>query len=131
MDKKKEFALLSEEVKPEKHVDGQKPDAGGSGNTDLKTAAWLSLLDGNKKRNEKLDEENKNLRQDREQRKYLSYALFFFMCFYMIAALAFVALCGFDVMQLGDSVLCVMLTTTLADVIGVFSFVAKYLYHSK
>lgn len=90
-----------------------------------------ALLAALQKKNQLQDEKIKDLQQDREQRKYLSYALFFFMCFYMIAALAFVAFCGFDVMQLGDSVLCVMLTTTLADVIGVFSFVAKYLYHSK
>ncbi len=80
---------------------------------------------------EKLREEVESLKQDRRQRKYLSYALFLFMCVYMAAALVVVFLCGFSVMYLSDTVLGILLTTTLADVIGIFSFVAKYLYHNK
>lgn len=51
------------------------------------------------------------------------------MCLYMAAALVTVFLCGFFVMYLSDTVLGFLLTTTLADVIGIFSFVVKYLYH--
>ena len=80
---------------------------------------------------EKLREEVESLKQDRRQRKHLSYALFLFMCVYMAAALVVVFLCGFSVMYLSDTVLGILLTTTLADVIGIFSFVAKYLYHNK
>lgn len=79
----------------------------------------------------KQEEEIKDLQQDREQRKYLSYALFGFMCFYMLVALFIVFCCGFGWMSLHDNVLITLMTTTLADVIGIFSFVAKYLYHNK
>lgn len=78
---------------------------------------------------EKLKEEVESLKQDRKQRKILSYALFGFMCLYMAAALAAVFLCGFFIMYLSDTVIGFLLTTTLADVIGIFSFVVKYLYH--
>lgn len=84
-----------------------------------------------KKKVERLDEEIKDLQQDRTQRKYLSYALFGFMCAYMLIAMIIVFCCGFKWMALSDKVLMVLLTTTLADVIGIFSFVAKYLYHNK
>ena len=79
----------------------------------------------------KQEEEIKDLQQDREQRKYLSYALFGFMCFYMLVALSIVFCCGLGCMVLHDKVLITLMTTTLADGIGIFSFVAKYLYHNK
>lgn len=53
------------------------------------------------------------------------------MCVYMAVALLIVFLCGLFVMYLSDTVLVTLLTTTLADVIGIFGFVAKYLYHNK
>lgn len=80
---------------------------------------------------EKLKEELESLKQDRQQRKILSIALFIFMCVYMAVALLIVFLCGLFVMYLSDTVLVTLLTTTLADVIGMFGFVAKYLYHNK
>lgn len=80
---------------------------------------------------EKLKEELESLKRDRQQRKVLSIALFIFMCVYMAVALLIVFLCGLFVMYLSDTVLVTLLTTTLADVIGIFSFVTKYLYHNK
>lgn len=80
---------------------------------------------------EKLKEELESLKQDRQQMKVLSIALFIFMCVYMAVALLIVFLCGLFVMYLSDTVLVTLLTTTLADVIGIFSFVTKYLYHNK
>ena len=80
---------------------------------------------------EKLREEVQGLKQDREQRKVFSYSIFAFMCIYMAIAMLIVFLCGLGVMLLSDGVLITLLTTTLADVIGVFIFVAKYLFHSK
>lgn len=47
------------------------------------------------------------------------------------AALAIVFLCGLGVLHLKESVLITLLTTTLANVIGVFNLVAKYLFHNK
>ncbi len=90
-----------------------------------------ALLALQQKKIQRLDEEIKDLQQDREQRKYLSYCLFGFMCIYMACALLIVFSCGIGWMNLHDKVLITLLTTTLADVIGIFSFVAKYLYHNK
>lgn len=90
-----------------------------------------ALIEALRKKNQLQDEKIKDLQQDRKQRKYLSYALFGFMCTYMLVVLIIVILCGFTLMYLSDKVLIIMLTTTLADVIGIFGFVAKYLYHNK
>ena len=90
-----------------------------------------AILAIQQKKIQRLDEEIKDLQQDREQRKYLSYALFGFMCFYMLIALSIVFCCGFGWMTLHDKVVITLMTTTLADVIGIFSFVVKYLYHNK
>lgn len=89
------------------------------------------VLKVQQKKIERLDEEIKDLQQDRDQRKILSYALFGFMCIYMAFVLFFVFLCGIGYMFLSDKVLITLLSTTLADVIGIFSFVAKYLYRNK
>lgn len=70
-------------------------------------------------------------KQDRHQRKLFAGALFIFMCLYMAIALLIVFLCGLGKLLLSDAVLVTLLTTTLADVIGVFSFVAKYLFPEK
>lgn len=80
---------------------------------------------------DRLNEENASLRQDREQRKTFSTWIFAFMCVYMSVAIIIVFCCGCGCMYLHDNVLIVLLTSTLADVIGVFSFVAKYLFHNK
>lgn len=77
----------------------------------------------------RLQEELVGLKQDREQRKIFSYSLFGFMCLYMAASLAITILSGCFALHLSDTVLITLLTTTLADVIGVFAFVAKYLFH--
>lgn len=79
----------------------------------------------------RLQEELVGLKQDREQRKIFSYCLFGFMCLYMATALVIVILSGYFTILLSDTVLITLLTTTLADVIGVFAFVAKYLFHFK
>lgn len=81
--------------------------------------------------NDILEEGLNKLIQDRGQRKGLSYALFGFMCVYMFAVLIIVSCCGLAWMQLSDNVIITLLTTTLADVIGIFGFVAKYLYQNK
>lgn len=67
-------------------------------------------------------------KQDREQRKRFALWIFCFMCGYMAVALLIVFLCGFGLMYLSDNVLIVLIGTTLADVIGVFNFVARYLF---
>lgn len=78
---------------------------------------------------EKIDQEIEDRKQDRDQRKKFSKYIFIFMCFYMFISLVIVFFCGFSLMTLSDAVLITLLTTTLANVIGVFNFVAKYLFH--
>lgn len=79
----------------------------------------------------RLTEENNNLRQDREQRKTFSKWIFIFTCAYMAVTLAIVCLCALSVMRLSDAILITLLTTTLTEVLGMFAFVAKYLFHHK
>lgn len=79
----------------------------------------------------KQKEEIEGLRQDRKQRKVFSYVIFGFMCIYMVATLAIVIFSGYKVLVLSDWVLITLLGTALANVIGIFNFVAKYLFHSK
>lgn len=82
-----------------------------------------------RKKIERLNEEIEDLKQDRKQRKIFSYCIFGFMCLYMASSIVIVFLCGLGIMNLDVSVLITLLTTTLANVIGVFNFVAKYLFH--
>ena len=79
----------------------------------------------------KMEEEIETIKQDREQRKPFSVALFVFMCVYMSVAILIVICCGLGWLKLSDKVTITMLTTTLANIIGIFSFVAKYLYYKK
>lgn len=79
--------------------------------------------------NKLLKESIENEKQNRGQRKIFSYSLFGFMCLYMATALVITILSGCFTLYLSDTVLVTLLTTTLADVIGVFAFVAKYLFH--
>ena len=86
-------------------------------------------LEFQRKKIERLNEEIEDLKLDRKQRKIFSFCIFGFMCMYMAASIVIVFLCGFGCMNLEMSVLITLLTTTLANVIGVFNFVAKYLFH--
>lgn len=79
---------------------------------------------------ERLKEENEGLKQDRKQRKIFGYCIFAFLCFYMIITLGIVISVGFFYAYLSDKVLITLLTTSLASVIGIFKFVAKYLFPS-
>lgn len=85
--------------------------------------------DFQQKKIERLSEEIEDLKQDRQQRKVFSSRIFTFMCAYMLVSLIIVLLTGLGVMNLEPSIIITLLTTTLANVIGVFNFVAKYLFH--
>ncbi len=87
--------------------------------------------DFNQKKIERLNEEIEDLKQDRQQRKVFSSRIFIFMCAYMSVSLIIVIMDGFGWIKLEPSVIITLLTTTLANVIGVFNFVAKYLFHNK
>lgn len=76
-------------------------------------------------------EEYYSKKQDREQRKIFSFWIFLFVCFYMILALIILILSGCEVLEFSNSIIVALLTTTTANVIGLFAVVAKYLFHPK
>lgn len=78
---------------------------------------------------ERLNSEIKDIEQDRDERKRFSGYIFVFMCLYVLAVIVIVILAGCKVLILTDTILVTLLTTALADVLGVFTFVAKYLFH--
>lgn len=79
---------------------------------------------------DKLREDIEGLKQDRMQRKMFAVMIFIFTCIYVFLIIVIVVLCGSNILQISDAVQITMLTTTLAEVIGVLTFVAKYLFHT-
>lgn len=86
-----------------------------------------------KTENELLAEELESHRQDRDQRKDFAMKIFGFVSLYMLGVFLVLVLSGVECNQfhLSDSVLLTLLGTTTATIIGVFNFVARYLFHSK
>lgn len=77
------------------------------------------------------NEEYLSQKQDREQRKIFGYCIFAFMCVYMIIAISIVFMCGWGKMQLSDMVIITLIGSTLIEVIGIFNFVVRYLFHKR
>lgn len=82
-------------------------------------------------RNRLIEEQVKGRAQDRDQRKEFAIKIFHFMCYYMTAVFAILFLVGIvgNRFHLSNSVLLMLLGTTTANVIGIFNFVAKYLFN--
>ncbi len=80
----------------------------------------------NKIRNEELE----NRRQDRAQRKVYADNLFTFLCFYMILVFFILYKSGslYNSFELSDSVIIALITTTTANIIGIFAFAVRYLF---
>ena len=76
-----------------------------------------------------LREELASKRQDREQRRDFALYIFIMMCTYLFVVLIVVILKGCTLLQISDIVMNVLLSTTTANVIGIFIIVAKYLFH--
>ena len=78
-------------------------------------------------------EELENKKQNRSQRKTYAYKLFVFLCAYMVLVFLVLFFCGFSLFgfTLRDTVLVALITTTTANVIGIFAFVVRYLFYSK
>lgn len=112
-------------------VEKTKPNDAAEQTTELTGGKSDIALEEQRTQIEKLKEEIEGLKQDRSQRKIFSYVIFGFMCVYMVAVLVIVYLNGFHVMDFPNSVMVTLLTTSLANVIGIFNFVAKYLFHTK
>lgn len=115
-------SLLSDDAKEEENVEevlASLPKQAGSANLQV---------DFLRARIDRLKEENNGLTQDRQQRKTFSYYIYGFMCVYSLITLSLVFLVGISAACLSDTVLVTLLTTSLADVIGLFIVVAKYLF---
>ena len=76
-----------------------------------------------------LQEDLNGKKQDREQRGKFANRIFNLMCCYLGAVMIIVILKGAKVLALSDSVVNVLLTTTTANIIGIFMIVAKYLFY--
>ena len=78
----------------------------------------------------RLKEEVESIKQDREERKVYASKTFDFLCVYMmcVGLLLFMSGSTTASLQLSDSVLIVILGTTTTNVLGIFYFVANYLF---
>lgn len=76
-----------------------------------------------------LQEDLNGKKQDREQRGKFAGRIFNLMCYYLGTVMIIVILKGAKVLALSDSVVNVLLTTTAANIIGIFMIVAKYLFY--
>ena len=74
-------------------------------------------------------EELEQRKEDREQRKQYSKKLFIFVCVYLSIVVLVVIFCGCQCLTIDSKVLIALLSTTTANVIGLFAVVAKYLFH--
>lgn len=81
--------------------------------------------------NDRLIEELESLKQDREQRKQYAEKIFSCVRLYVLCIIFLLFIQGFHALSfsLTDPVLITLLGTTTANVIGLFAFVAKYLFH--
>lgn len=86
-----------------------------------------------KTENKLLVEELEGKKQDREQRKVFASRIFDFVSLYMFGIFFILVLSGINCngFCLSDTVLVTLLGTTTATIIGVFNFVARYLFHNK
>lgn len=77
-------------------------------------------------------EELKQREQDREQRKAYAFYVFWFLVSYMVLVFAVLIFSGFNLwgFSLSNGVLIALITTTTANVIGIFAFVMKYLFNT-
>lgn len=78
-------------------------------------------------------EDLENKKQNRNQRKSYGNKLFVFLCVYMGLVFLVLLLCGFSLFgfTLSDTVLIALITTTTANVVGIFAFVVHYLFPTK
>lgn len=108
-----------------------------------RTAAELRIsksqqeINGLELQNRLRAEELESRRQDREQRKEYADKIFCFLCFFIVFVGIFVFIAGLELskdatechFRLSENVLIALLTTTSANVIGIFVFVVKYLFN--
>lgn len=89
-------------------------------------AEWQALVIENKLRAEELE----NRRQDRRERKIYARISFGFLSLYMLLVFSILIFNGLELygFHFDNSALIALITTTTANVIGIFAFVMKYLF---
>ena len=72
-------------------------------------------------------------KQDREERKKFANKLFWFLVSFIACVFILLFLCSNKYWKfvLSDTVLVALLTTTTANIIGIFIFVVKYLFYKR
>lgn len=78
-----------------------------------------------------LQEELDSKKQDRIQRKEYANKIYWLLCVYILVVMLLLYFCAFRLTKLSSEVLIAIITTMTANVIGIFVFVAKYLFHTK
>jgi uncharacterized membrane protein YcjF (UPF0283 family) len=91
------------------------------------------IFDIQQKKIQKLDEEIKDLQQDREQRKEFADKIFDFMRCYLFSVFFIIMLNVVTInnFKVSDEVILALLGTTAIEVIGTFAIVARYLFSKK
>lgn len=69
--------------------------------------------------------------QDRTERKRYADKLFVFLSVFVAIMLLIVFLNGFNILKLDNSVIITLISTTAANIIGIFIYVVKYLFQTK
>lgn len=78
-------------------------------------------------------EQLRSISQDIDERKLYARYTYGFLCVYMALVFLVLFLCGWSLFgfTLSDTVLVALIATTTANVISIFAFVVRYLFHSK
>lgn len=75
--------------------------------------------------------ENKGNLQDQDERKKYAIYTFRLVAFYVFTILLITISCGMEWLKLSDTVILALLGGSLAQIIGLFAFVMKYLFPNK
>lgn len=78
-------------------------------------------------------EELEGRKQDREQRKEFAVKIYHFLCFYLSSVLLLILLSGTSIIrfELTEGIIITLLSTTTANIIGIFILVVKYLFATR
>ncbi len=114
-------------------MEGPKPQLSKEKIDDLVKNADLEESRKNYSKEEKYLQEreelyNKSLLNDIKLRAELTKKIFNMVATYIFIALILVALSGLGLMHLSDTVLVTLISTTLASVIGLLTFIVKYFF---
>ena len=117
------MAIDLEALRKDKDINKEDPDA------EEQIASSIEVKKQTEEYN-RLKEEVESIKQDREERKVYASKTFDFLCVYMVFVGILLLMSGSTTasFQLSDSVLIVILGTTTTNVLGIFYFVANYLF---